>query len=213
MEAWAGLDLDCRVSRPWGCSCSCQTVEINRGMKNCVVWEDQMILEKRLLLRPPSLFYADRVQKAQSLVICSYFLKKSVVKSQAKWIYSEQHSISMSDYTSMEGHRLSLGSVLLISQSRCLISAVSWMLGNHTQNTPQQPPRLCNKSRPPRQQEETIYVQLGEDFRSLWRIVMHLCSSVSLNSMWRFHGDDAVRQFSDSACSRVTTPVGRRGEF
>lgn len=87
------------------------------------------------------------------------------------------------------------------------------MLANHPQNTPQHPPRLRNKSRPPRQQEQTIYVQLGEDFRRLLRIVMHLCSSGSLDSMWRNHGDDAVRQFSDSARSRVTTPVGPRGEF
>lgn len=35
-------------------------------------------------------------------------------------------------------------------------------------------------------------MQLGEDFRSLLRIVMHLCSSGSLDSMWRYHGDDAV---------------------
>lgn len=121
--------------------------------------------------------------KSSSLVICSYFLKKSVVKDRAKCICSEQHSISMSDDTSVEGHSLSLGVVLLISQSRCLISAVSWMLGNHTQNTPEHPPRLCNKSCPPRQQEETLYVPLGEDFRSLSPIVMHLCSSGSRVTM------------------------------
>lgn len=57
-----------------------------------------------------------------------------------------------------------------------------------------------------------MYVQLGEDFCRLLRIVLHLCSSGSLDSMWRFHGDDAARQFSDSARSRVTTPVWR-GEF
>lgn len=93
------------------------------GVESCL--GRQNILEKKTFTQAAlSLFYADdTVQKAQSLLICSYFLKQSVVTSRAKCIGSEQHSISMSDYTSVEGHRLSLGVVLLISQSRCLISA------------------------------------------------------------------------------------------